>query len=696
MAFRDVLTARPTLIAALAACMAGGLAVMTSTWAAQAIESRTAAAVKSRLMTEGITWAQVSAEGLQVHLSGTAPNEAQRFRALNLAGTVIDAGRIRDRLDVVALRAPEAPRFSLEILRNDDGLSLIGLLPATPPGSTRDLAVETAAIVGDAPVADMLEHATWPAPEGWDAAVDYGMQALALLPRAKISVAADRVAITAISGSEDEKRRLETDLARRAPPGLQVEMNISAPRPVLTPFTLRFVLDGEGARFDACSADNYRARDRILAAAVRAGITGKQACIVGLGVPTPRWGEAAEAAITAVAALGGGTVTFSDADVTLLAAQDTPQAAFDRVVGELQTALPPVFSLTATLPPPTQARIAGPAEFNAILKDDRIELRGRLTDALLREAVDSFARARFGNDAVYTAARLDPDLPDGWPVRVLAGLESLAQLDRGSLVVRADLVAVTGVTGRPAARARIAQVLSDQLGPGQNFTVDVVYDEALDPDAALPAPEVCVERLNAVLASRKITFAPGSAELDAAAAAPVTAIADILRACPPLEVEIAGHTDSQGSDAGNAALSQARADAILAALQGRRLPLEGFRAKGYGEARPIADNATEEGREANRRIEFTLITPPAPAPDHVSISTSGAPAEALAQEAVPGQEDVFTLAGEVTPDPVNGATRSITLAGAVASEAAAQTETALVFEPSDETYPRPPRRPDQP
>jgi OmpA-OmpF porin, OOP family len=61
----------------------------------------------------------------------------------------------------------------------------------------------------------------------------------------------------------------------------------------------------------------------------------------------------------------------------------------------------------------------------------------------------------------------------------------------------------------------------------------------------------------------------------------------------------------------NLELSQERADAVLDALRSRRVPVAGFEAVGYGEADPIADNETEEGREANRRIEFALIVPEA-------------------------------------------------------------------------------------
>lgn len=655
-----------TLRAAAAALLALVLLALVAWWGALAIETRTVAAIKSRLLGDGITWATVSADGLHIRLDGTAPNEAARFRAVNLAGGVVDAGRIDDRLEVTALRAIEPPRFSVEVLRNDDGVSLIGLVPAGAEGAEVTLSADVAAIAGDVPVADMLETAEYPAPDGWQAALDFGMEALRRLPRSKISVSADQVAITAISDSVDEKRRLEAELARLAPPGLDVALDISAPRPVLTPFTLRFVKDAGGARFDACAADTDRARARILAAGAAAGVQGKVACTVGLGVPSPRWADAAEAAIRAVGSLGAATVTFSDADVTLMAAPEVEQAVFDRVVGDLQATLPKVFSLTATLQPRPEQTVQGPAEFTAVLNaEGRVELRGRLTDELQRTAVDSFARAFFGTDSVYTATRLGDDLPDGWPVRVLAGLEALSFVEEGSLLVRADMVEVKGVTGNPDARARISQILSDKLGPGQTFRVDVRYDEERDPQKALPTPEECAADLNAVVAAQKITFAPGSAEIDGTARGVIDALADVLKDCPGLRIEIAGHTDAQGSEGGNLALSQARAEAVLVALQGRRLDVAGFRARGYGEAVPLADNATDEGREANRRIEFTLLGAdgaPVAAPVADAAPEDGAPADgAPAAEGAPAVEGAEAGAGVAwapLSDPVAGRPRA--------------------------------------
>jgi OmpA-OmpF porin, OOP family len=154
---------RSTLLAGAAATLALILLALVAWWGAIAIENRTVAAIKSRLLGDGITWASVSADGLQIRLEGTAPNEAARFRAVNLAGGVVDAGRIDDQLEVTALRAIEAPRFSVEVLRNGDGVSLIGLVPAGEDGTTVTLSADVAKLAGGVPVADMDGGAAPPA-----------------------------------------------------------------------------------------------------------------------------------------------------------------------------------------------------------------------------------------------------------------------------------------------------------------------------------------------------------------------------------------------------------------------------------------------------------------------------------------------------------------------------------------------------
>lgn len=592
--------------------IAGAASTFGAMRAADFVEKRSLAAVTDALVTNNHSWVSVHIDGLRVELTGTATDEATRFRALSVANSIVDAERIIDSMDVVDAAAIKAPEFSVEILRNDSGVTIIGLIPAS---TNRDeIVASITQLARGKQVTDMMDVTNYPAPEKWDVALRFGLDALYNLPKSKISITAKRVAITAISSSISEKREIEADLAQAAPKGLTLITNITAPRPVITPFTLRFIIDGNGARFDACSVDSEKSHANIIKAALAAGLEGQPDCTIGLGVPTPSWGAAVASGIDALKDMGGGTITYSDADITLVALDTTSPAMFDRVVGELEAALPEVFSLHSVLPEPVSidgtGDGAGPPEFVATRSPEgQVQLRGRVTDARTRAAVDSYAQARFGSTSVYMATRLDEELPHGWPMRVLAGIEVLAELNQGSVVVQENYVEVRGVTGNPEANANIARLLSEKLGASEDYGIDVIYEKKLDPVAGLLKPAECVDQINAVLTERKISFDPGSAELDTSGRAVVDRLAEILKGCVRAKIEIAGHTDSQGREIMNLTLSQSRADAVLQGLMARRVLTAGLTAIGYGEVKPIADNESEEGREANRRIEFILIVP---------------------------------------------------------------------------------------
>lgn len=611
--------------------VSAGLSLLAASYAVTEIEESSELAVRRSLDLKGHDWAEVEADGLRVVLTGTAPDEATRFNALTAAGTEVDTSRVIDEMEVIATSALAAPRFSVEILRNDSGISVIGLIPAS---EHRDKLIQRLGNLDrSVAISDLMETADYPKPKGWDAAISYALEALTHLPRAKISANPDLVRITAIANSQQEKQKLERDLTRRAPPSLRVGLAISAPRPVVTPFTLRYLIDEEGGHFDACSAQDEKARDRIVAAAKNAGLTGPYSCTVALGEPSPRWPEAAEKSIQALFRIGQGSVTMSDADITLIAAEGTDPAVFDRVVGELETELPAVFALHAVLPEPETTNANGPVEFSATRSPEGlVQLRGRLGDETLRDMVDSYARAAFGSDQVYTATRIVSDLPADWPVRVLAGLEALGQLHNGVLTVTPDTVELIGLSHEEDAKARIAGQLSDKLGEGQEYTLTITYQPPPEPEDALPDPEVCEAQIAEIQATSKIAFEPGSATIASDSRDVVNQIADILRDCGPIRMEIQGHTDSQGREEMNQQLSQARAQSILNELRGRRIPTSSYTAVGYGETQPIADNDTEEGREENRRIEFRLIRP-----EPVESSETGL--EALEAEAATSAED---------------------------------------------------------
>ncbi len=84
-------------------------------------------------------------------------------------------------------------------------------------------------------------------------------------------------------------------------------------------------------------------------------------------------------------------------------------------------------------------------------------------------------------------------------------------------------------------------------------------------------------------------------------------VVDFLKRKPSMQIEIAGHTDNEGDDKMNLALSKDRANAVKAYLISKGVPEKQLKAVGYGETRPIADNNSASGKQQNRRTEIQIL-----------------------------------------------------------------------------------------
>lgn len=104
-----------------------------------------------------------------------------------------------------------------------------------------------------------------------------------------------------------------------------------------------------------------------------------------------------------------------------------------------------------------------------------------------------------------------------------------------------------------------------------------------------------------------VTFATDSAGLNAEFFDVLNSVSLVVNEFEQTVIEVAGHTDSTGSDAYNQTLSERRADAVAGYLQTREVRGDRIITVGMGESRPIADNETASGRQANRRVELTLV-----------------------------------------------------------------------------------------
>jgi OOP family OmpA-OmpF porin len=103
-----------------------------------------------------------------------------------------------------------------------------------------------------------------------------------------------------------------------------------------------------------------------------------------------------------------------------------------------------------------------------------------------------------------------------------------------------------------------------------------------------------------------LTFETGKSVIQNSSFPFLDELANVLKKVPLWQLKVVGHTDSQGSEIINLTLSKKRAEAVKDYLIKSGVT-NGIVTDGFGETKPIADNSTPEGREKNRRVEFSII-----------------------------------------------------------------------------------------
>ena len=113
------------------------------------------------------------------------------------------------------------------------------------------------------------------------------------------------------------------------------------------------------------------------------------------------------------------------------------------------------------------------------------------------------------------------------------------------------------------------------------------------------------DNLNLIMPGN-ITFASGRAEIRADFYDVLSSVALVLKEYNKTNVRISGHTDSTGSDQVNQKLSEDRANSVRVYLINQKINSQRLQAEGYGSHNPVESNNTEQGRQANRRVEIQL------------------------------------------------------------------------------------------
>lgn len=415
-----------------------------------------------------------------------------------------------------------------------------------------------------------------------------------VLDKTQISAAGRDITFTADAFSEEGRRSALASV--EAVPGVRLVNDNTRLVPEASPFVWSIERDVVRVTLGG-SAPLPASKARLLDAA-RAALNGVEVVDrvnMARGAP-PRFEAAALLLIDQVGKLKEGKITLTDGKAGLSGmARDL--GGREAIAAALKN-LPEGFSVAANV-------IQAPPYIFQANKDPvagTLTLAGYVPDNNVHAAVAAAAGRKFFSEKIVDNLKASIGAPQGFVNAAVPALGALSRLSTGTLVVSDRAVTLSGDALYEAATGQIRGGLGKDLPQGWQLKAEL----AVKPPASQVDPTVCQDLFNDLLGKGNIRFESGRATIDADSAGLLDRLIETALRCPNTSIEIAGHTDSDGDNAFNQALSEKRAQAVLDYLVRAGLPAERFRAFGYGSKVPIAGNDTDEGKAQNRRIDFVV------------------------------------------------------------------------------------------
>ncbi|UGQ44835.1 OmpA family protein [Massilia endophytica] len=228
---------------------------------------------------------------------------------------------------------------------------------------------------------------------------------------------------------------------------------------------------------------------------------------------------------------------------------------------------------------------------------DKVIASGVVPDEATKAALLLRLRDLYGAERVVDQVTIgNVVLPASWSANVQKLIQpNLKLVSKGQLTVEGNNVGIRGEVANEAQRQQIAGEMAAALNP--TYTVR----NGLRVGAAEQ------QLLDAALAKRIIEFETAQAVLRPGGQQILDEMVLALRKVKGKRVEVIGHTDDTGARESNLALSLARAEAVRSYLIAHGIAPGMISVAGHGPDRPVADNASSEGRARNRRIEFRVV-----------------------------------------------------------------------------------------
>lgn len=313
------------------------------------------------------------------------------------------------------------------------------------------------------------------------------------------------------------------------------------------------------------------------------------------GAP-PRFEAAAQLLIDQIVRLKEAQVSISDTSIKL-AGQAREIGGREAIAAALRN-LPEGFSVT-------ENAIQAPPYIFQVNKDPvaaTLTLSGYVPDNAVHAAVVAAIGRKFSGEKVVDNLKASVGAPQGFAAVATTALGTLSRLSTGSLVISDREVKLSGDALFEVAANQIREGAGGPLPQGWTYKADV----SVKPAASSVDSTICQQLFSELLGKERIRFESGKADISPDSIGLLDRLIATTLRCPTTNIEIGGHTDTDGEAAANVTLSQKRAEAVLNYLIRAGLSSERLTAVGYGSAQPMASNDTAEGKAQNRRIDFVV------------------------------------------------------------------------------------------
>lgn len=191
----------------------------------------------------------------------------------------------------------------------------------------------------------------------------------------------------------------------------------------------------------------------------------------------------------------------------------------------------------------------------------------------------------------------------------LTGCDSLTKTQKGAGIGAAAGGVLGAIIGKKAGNTAVGAIIGGAVGGTAGGFIGKRMDkQAAEIQNAIPSAEVIREGEGIIVKfDSGILFDFDSSNLKAAAKENVRTLAASLNEYPGTDIKIVGHTDNKGAESYNMSLSERRAAAVKAYAVSQGVPSSRLSTLGKGFSEPIADNTTDAGRAANRRVEIVIV-----------------------------------------------------------------------------------------